>query len=338
MSGRRVIGVDAGGTKLLVGAVGDDMRVHRLVRRLWRGGDREEVVEVMAAAVQEAREAAPDAEAVGLGIPSLIDFRRGTSLTSVHLPLDGVPLREVMAERLGLPVCVDNDANAAVVAEHRHGAARGARDVVLLTLGTGIGGGLLLGGRVYRGSFGAGGELGHIVVDIDGPECFGGCPGRGCLEALVSGSALARDGLVAARSGQASRLERVLADGGEITAAAVAEAALAGDAVAREVVERAGRSLGAGITGLVNAFNPEVVVVGGGVMASGELLLRPAREVVAARALRPSRDGVRIVPAALGEEAGMLGAAALALDMAAGLDLEAPAGEAPGGGGSAAQR
>jgi glucokinase len=315
MSGRRVIGVDAGGTKLLVGAVGDDMHVHRLVRRLWRGGRRDDVLEVIAAAVDEVREEVPDAEAVGFGIPSLVDVRTGTSLTSVHLPLDGVPFRSLMAERFGLPVWVDNDANAAVVAEHRHGAGRGTHNVVLLTLGTGIGGGLVLDDRVYRGSFGAGAELGHMPVDVDGPRCFGACPGRGCLEALVSGSALARDGLAAARTAPDSRLGRALAEEREITGLLVTEAAVAGDEVAREVFERAGRSLGAGITGLVNAFNPDVVVVGGGVMAAGELLLGPAREVVATRALRPSREGVRIVPAGLGEEAGMLGAAMLALDM-----------------------
>lgn len=316
MSGRRVIGVDAGGTKLLGGVVDEDLAVHHRVRCLWRGGDRDEVLETIAAAVEEARAVAPDVEAVGFGIPSLVDTARGASLSSVHLPLGDVPFRELMAERLGLPVAVDNDATAAVVAEHRHGAARGAADVVLLTLGTGIGGGLVLGGRVYRGSLGAGAELGHMVVDVDGPECFGDCPGRGCLEALVSGSALARDGATAAREAPESALGRALAGGDEITGTLVTEAALAGDGAAREVMEHAGMRLGAGIVSLVNAFNPEVVVVGGGVMAAGELLLRPAREVVAVRALRPSREHVRILPARFGEEAGMLGAAALAFDVA----------------------
>lgn len=328
MSGPRVIGVDAGGTKLLAGSVGDELEVHHRVRRLWQDGDREDVMEVMAGAVEDAMAATPGgADAVGFGIPALVDVRRGVSLGSVHLPLDGVPFREWMEQRLGLPVWVDNDATAAVVAEHRHGAARGARDVVLLTLGTGIGGGLVLDGRVYRGSIGAGGELGHMVVDVDGPECFGSCPGRGCLEALVSGSALARDGGAAAREFPESGLGRALEAGNEITGVLVTGAALAGDEVAQEVVRSAGRSLGAGITGLVNAFNPEVVVVGGGVMGAGELLLGPAREVVAERALPPNRDGARIVAAGLGEEAGMLGAAALALDL-----LEARSGHAGGAG------
>jgi glucokinase len=315
MSGRRVIGVDAGGTKLLAAVVDEQLGVQHRARRLWEGGGREQVMTTMAAAVADARRAAPEVEAVGFGIPSLVDSRRGVSLSSVHLPLEGVPFREQMAERLGLPVWVDNDATAAIVAEHRHGAARGTRDAVLLTLGTGVGGGLVLGGQVYRGSLGAGGELGHMVVAVDGPDCFDDCPGRGCLEALVSGRALARDGAAAAREAPGSALGRAAASGREIDGMLVTEMARSGDETASELVRRAGRHLGAGITSLVNAFNPEVVVVGGGVMAAGELLLGPAREVVERRALRPSRELARIVPAALGEEAGMLGAATLAFDL-----------------------
>ena len=326
MSGRRVIGVDAGGTKLLAGVVDERMSVHHRVRRLWAGGGRDEVLETMAAAVEEARRATPEVEAVGFGIPSLVDCRDGSSLSSVHLPLEGVPFRELMSERLGLPVSVENDATAAAVAEHRHGAARGDRNVVLLTLGTGIGGGLVLNDRVYRGSVGAGAELGHMVVDVDGPECFGHCPGRGCLEALVSGSALARDGAIAARESPDSLLGLALADGRAITGALVTEAAIAGDPAAGAVMHHAGRMLGAGITGLVNAFNPDVVIVGGGVMAAGELLLGPAREVVTERALAPGRRHVRVVAAGLGDEAGMLGAATLALELAGAAEGEPSAG------------
>jgi glucokinase len=314
MSGRQVIGVDAGGTKLLCGVVDEAFEVQHRTLRTWRDEDRDGVLEAIAGVVGEARGAASEAVAVGIGIPALVRSGTGESVSSVHLPLDGVPVRELMMGRLGLPVVVENDATAAVVAEQRHGAARGALDVVLLTLGTGIGGGLLLGGRVYRGSLGFGAELGHMVVDLDGPECFGDCPGRGCLEAVASGQAIARDGVVAAREAPESELGRSLAAGREITGASVTEAALSGDAAARAVLEAVGQRLGAGITGLVNAFNPEVVVVGGGVMAAGELLLGPARRVVAERALRPSRALARVVPAALGEEAGMIGAATLAFE------------------------
>jgi glucokinase len=315
MPGKRVIGVDAGGTKLLAGVVDEQMAVHHTARRLWPGGDRDEVLETIASAVEEARDAAPDVAAIGFGIPSLVDLRTGLSLSSVHLPLDGFPFRQRMAERFNLPVWVDNDATAAAVAEHRHGAGRGQRNLVLLTLGTGIGGGLVLEDRIYRGSAGAGAELGHMVVDVDGPECFGGCPGRGCLEALVSGSALARDGAAAARESPDSLLAKAMVEGREMTGAAVTEAAVAGDPVAEAVVQHAGRMLGAGITGLVNAFDPDVVVVGGGVMAAGELLLAPARAVVTERALPVGRERARIVPAELGGDAGMLGAAELALEL-----------------------
>ena len=315
MSGRPVIGVDAGGTKLVAALVDERLDVGHSVRRQWLAGGREDVLDTIVSAVDEVRSGAPEAAAVGFGIPSHVDFRRGASLSSVHLPLAGVPFREVMAERLGLPVCVDNDATAAIVGEHRRGAARGCEDAVLLTLGTGVGGGLLLGGRVYRGSIGAGAELGHMVVDIDGPQCFDECPGRGCLEALVSGRALARDGTAAARRSPGSALGRALGQGEEVTGALVHAAACAGDSEAAAVLRLAGERLGAGVTSLVNAFNPEVVIVGGGVMGAGELLLEPARRVVAERALEPSREHVRLVAAALGDNAGVVGAAALALEL-----------------------
>lgn len=314
MSGRSVIGVDAGGTKLLCAAVDEELGVHHRSLRVWHGEDRDGVIEAIAAAVETAIAAMPEAEAVGIGVPSIVSPATGESLFSVHLPLDGVPVRSLMEKRLGLPVVVDNDATAAVLAEQRHGAAQGASNVVVLTLGTGIGGGVMLDGRVYRGPGGGGGELGHIVVDVDGPECFGDCPGRGCLEAVASGRAIAREGVEAARAAPQSELGRGLAAGREMTGTFVTAAALDGDAAALAVFERVGRRLGAGITGLVNAFNPEVVVVGGGVMAAGELLLGPAREVVAARALPPNRELVRVAAAGLGEEAGMIGAALLARD------------------------
>jgi glucokinase len=216
---------------------------------------------------------------------------------SVHLPLDDVPFGEVMADRLGIPVVVDNDANCATVAETRVGAARGCSWVVMLTLGTGIGGGLVLGGELYRGAVGAGAELGHVPVDLDGPECFGGCPGRGCLEALCSGSAIERDAGIPAEE--------------------VVGRAFAGDDAAVSLLRDVGVRLGAGLAGLAMTFNPEVIVIGGGVMAAGELLLAPAREELARRALAPASD-VRVVSAALGPEAGMIGAALLARDKVAG--------------------
>ena len=313
MHARRVIGIDAGGTKFLGGVVDEQLRVHHRVGRMIGGLGAEALLDVMAEAVLEARAVAPDADGVGFGIPSVVDQRRGSSVSSRHLPLGDVPFRELMAERLGLPVYVDNDANLAILAEHRFGAARFCSHAVLLTLGTGIGSGLVLDGRVYRGAAGGAAEIGHMTVDLDGPKCPGNCPNRGCLEALVSGAAIGRAGEAAALERPRSPLGRVQAEGREVTGQVVTELAREGDEAAAEILDRAGRMLGVGIVNVVNIFNPEVVIVGGGAIAAGELLLQPAREVVLERALDPNRELVRIVPAHFGHEAGMLGGAVLAL-------------------------
>lgn len=311
-----VIGVDLGGSKLLVGAVGPDLRVHHRVFRNARGDDAETVIDTIVEAVEEARSAAGmDLRAVGLGIPSLIDQRTGVAVTTVHLPLQGVPFRDVLAERLGVPVALDNDATAALVAELRHGAAREADVAALLTLGTGIGGSLAVGGQVVRGTVGAAGEWGHMVIDVDGPPCTPPCPNHGCLEVLASGRALGREALRLAQQRPESGLGRALASGREITGMLTTELAHDGDEAAREAVATIGSYLGVGIANVVNVLNPEVVVVGGGVIAAGELLLQPAREVVAERALAPSRDVVRIVPTHFGDASGMVGAAVLAMDL-----------------------
>lgn len=313
MSPRRVIGMDTGGTKLLGGVVDEALAVRDRVHRLWRGGGRREVLDMMVDAVDEARAAAPDAAAVGFGVPGLVDTETGAIGFSTHLPLDGVRFRELMEERLGLPVFVENDANLAALAEQRAGAARGALHMAMLTLGTGIGGGLVLGGRLYRGARGGAAELGHVVVDMDGPPCQGDCPNRGCLEVMASGTAIGREGRAAAEREPGSALGKELRAGREITGALVTELAHDGDAAARAVLALIGERLGVGIASIVNALNPEVVVIGGGAVAGGELLLEPARRVVAERALPPSRDQVSIETAHFGDEAGMVGAALLAL-------------------------
>ena len=229
-----------------------------------------------------------------------------------------MPFRDLMSERLGLPVAVDNDANVAALAEHRHGAARGADHAVMVALGTGIGGGLILGGQLYRGARGFAGELGHLVVDHDGEDCPGDCPGRGCLEVLASGTAIGRAGRGGgARSSRTPRSAAGPPRAGRSPAALVTELAHDGDEQSRDVLAGVGERLGAGLTGLVNAFDPEVVVIGGGAVAAGELLLAPARAVVAERALPPIAERVRIVPAHFGDESGMLGAAMVALEHAA---------------------
>jgi glucokinase len=314
MPPRRVIGIDAGGTKLLGGVVDDQMVVHHRVHRTWRGADRQETLAIFTDAVEEVRAAAPEVEAIGFGIPALVEWEAGVSRWSNHLPLDGVPFRDLMSERLGLPVVVDNDGNASILAEARGGAAAGARHAVMVLLGTGIAGGLWLNGEVYRGSRGVGAELGHAVLQLHGPDCPGDCPGRGCFEALVSGNAIGRQGLIVAEAEPDSALGRRLAAGDRIDGGVVTELAHAGDPQARAVMAEIGERLGYGLVGLVNVFNPEVIVIGGGGARGGELLLDPARAVVAERALGPPREGVRIVAAHYGDEAGMMGAALMALD------------------------
>jgi glucokinase len=315
MPGRRTIGVDMGGTKLLAGAVDPELSVHHRAHRTLIGLDQAGVIDAAVGAVAELREASKrEIAAVGFGIPSLIDRRSGRSVSSVHLPLADVQFGDVMAERLGLPVLMDNDGNLAALGEQRAGAAAGCRDAVVLTIGTGIASGLILDGRLYRGWLGAAGELGHMVIDYDGPPCHGNCPNRGCLEVMASGTALAREAVRLAAERPDSGLAAAADEGYALAGPLVTELAHDGDAAAMEALELIGRRLGVGLANIVNIFNPEAVVIGGGVMAAGELLLDPARAVMAERALPPSRDEVRIVPAELGAEAGMVGAAVLAFD------------------------
>ncbi len=298
MFSSRTIGIDVGGTKILAGVVERDGTVSRVERRPTPIESTEAFLTGLAEIVDSLRD--DTVMAVGIGIPSTVDQRDGSSVFSVHVPIAGVPLRERGEHYLGLPVAVDNDANAAAVAEWTVGAGRGTKDMVLLTLGTGIGGGLILGGRLYRGSTGAAAELGHMVIEFDGPECRGFCTGRGHFEQFVSGSA-------------ATEIARQLL-GDDADARALVAAARAGDERAAGAFVEMGRRLGAGIASLVNIFDPELVVVGGGFGDALDLMLEPALETLARDGMPPARDRVRVVPAALGEQAGMVGAGLIAFE------------------------
>lgn len=307
------IGVDLGGTKLLVGVVDSKQQVLYTSRETSAGRTEAELVDHLADELREAKEARPDAVAAGLGIPCTIDRERGVAINAVNLPITDVPIRDVMTERLGFPVFIDNDANCAALAEHRFGAARGATNAVVLTIGTGIGGGLIVDGEVFRGSTGAGAELGHVVVDWDGPPCQGTCPNHGCVETMSSGTALAREGAAAAGRGPDSVLGLALARGEGVTGQTVTEAARDGDHAAREVLNRAGRFLGVALASFANTFDPDVIVVGGGVAeGAGNLLLDPARAELRERAL-PPMNRVEVKAAELGGDSGMVGAAAMAM-------------------------
>jgi glucokinase len=289
----RAIGVDVGGTKILAGVVDRNGTVDRHESRSTPVSSEEALLGELDWIVESLL--GDDVVALGFGLPSRIDQRVGRAVGSVHVPLTDVPIRDRMAGRFGLPVGIDNDANAAAIAEWRLGAGRGASNVVMLTLGTGIGGGLILDGRPFRGSIGAGAELGHMVLDYGGTPCLGACTGRGHFEALAAGSAA--DALAVRRFGEGADAHRLVVEASDGNEGAAAD--LAG----------VGRRLGAGIASLVNVFDPELVIIGGGFAEAAELILGPARETFAVEALPPSRDLVRIVPAALGVEAGMVGAA-----------------------------
>jgi glucokinase len=290
-----VIGVDVGGTKILSGIV--DRQGHVLERHELESPERSE--EEVLGALDSAVEAllADEIEAIGFGIPSNLDRRTGHILRATNLPLDDFDLAGHARERFGLPVGIENDANAASLAEWKLGAARGVSNLVMLTLGTGVGGGIVLDGRLYRGWA----EIGHIVVDVDGPPCQGNCHGRGHLEAVASGSA-------------ADRAARELW-GDEADASDLLERARAGDQEARARLTKIAEALGAAIGSLANLFDPELVVVGGGFgEAAADFLLGPAQERARQEALAPADESLRVVLAELGSDAGLVGAGLIAFE------------------------
>lgn len=295
MAAPLVIGVDVGGTKILSGIV--DRQGNVLDRHELESPEQseEEVVGALDAAVEALL--GDEIEAIGFGIPSNLDRRTGHILRATNLPLDDFDLAGHARARFGLPVGIENDANAASLAEWKLGAGRGVSNLVMLTLGTGVGGGIVLDGRLYRGWA----EMGHIVVDVDGPPCQGNCHGRGHLEALASGSA-------------ADRAARELG-GPEANASDLLERARAGDQAARARLAEIADALGAAIGSLANLFDPELVVVGGGFgEAGGELLLGPAQERARREALAPADETLRVVLAELGSDAGLVGAGLIAFE------------------------
>ncbi|MGC9220339.1 MAG: ROK family protein [Solirubrobacteraceae bacterium] len=315
MPSRLVVGVDIGGTKLAAGVVDAQLQIHQRAQCSMRGLETPALLDRIAGTVEKLASSAPgEVEAVGFGIPSLIDRRTDTSVVAVNLPLADLRFGALMAERLDVPVFFDNDGNLAALAEHRVGAGRGTQQMLFIGLGTGISGGIIINGELYRGWIGSGGELGHMVLDMDGPPCQGNCPNHGCFEALASGTALRREALRVAQQEPDSALGRALRAGRQIDGALVTELAHDGDAAAVSVMELIGTRLGVALASYTNIFNPERIVVGGGVMAAGEMLLRPARAELMKRALPPARDNVTVVAAEFGADAGVVGAAALAFD------------------------
>ena len=303
------VGIDVGGTKIAALLVD---RAGRVVARETRATPADDQPATLDTMVDVALAlSSDDVVAVGVAAAGLIDLD-GVMRFAPNLAWRDVPLAAHVGRALRLPVVADNDNNAAAWGEYRFGAGQRARSLLLVGVGTGIGGGIVLDGRLYRGAGGFAAEIGHIVVLPDGPEC--GCGNRGCWEQLGSGSAITRGGVAAAARHPHSLLVRM--SGGDptaITGSMVTEAARAGDAVSRGVLVEVGHWLGIGIAALVNVLDPDVVVVGGGASRAGDLLLEPLRDSfdrhVEARAWRPH---LSIVPARLGNDAGAIGAASLA--------------------------
>jgi glucokinase len=289
-----VIGVDVGATKILSGVVDGDGRILRSVERHTPEGSEDEVLAALGDAIGGLLD--DPIVAVGLGVPSHLERGTRRVLQATNMALANLDLGSYVSERFGLPARVENDANAATLAEWKLGAGRGASTLVVLTLGTGVGGGLVLDDRLYRGWA----EVGHVVVEVDGPPCQGACHGRGHLEAMASGTA-------------ADRAARELW-GDDADSHLLVERARVGDEEALARLGRMGHVLGAAIGSFVNLFDPELVIVGGGFgVAAGDLVLEPAREAARREALAPADERLRIVPAELGPKAGLVGAALVGL-------------------------
>jgi len=308
-AGPFVVGVDLGQTKILVGRVDEEGNT-TAVAQVPTPTDREMLLATLDALIVERLN--DDASGVAVAAAPLVDHRMGTLLWPGSLPLRDFPLRDYLVERHHVNAIVENDANAAAFGEWRVGAGQHTKNMILLTIGTGVGGGLIIDKHLYRGAGGVAGELGHIMLDRDGPTCSDGCHGTGHLEAFASGTAIIRHAKEAARLRPTTLLARALAatsDGGAVVAAA-----REGCPDAMRIINIVGEWLGYGITTLVNVFNPEMVVIGGGVSAAGELLLSPARRIVAQTALEPACSQFRLVTAQLGTRAGLVGAGLLAHD------------------------
>jgi glucokinase len=305
--------VDVGGTKVAAARV-DGSKCVAHVEKPTELDSSEALIEQIESVVREVIDSEGEPEAIGVGLPSQIDFATGTVVASVNIPLEGVPLGKELGDRLKIPVHVDNDANVAALAEAYFVEGGPARHLVMYTLGTGVGGGVVIDGRIFRGATGLGAELGHQVIDWDGPDCPGTCPNRGCLEALCSGMALERDATEFAQDHPDSVIGRLLSesDRDKVRGRDVVKAGRDGDESALKLLERLGTYLGVGLSGAINTFEPEYIVIGGGLSQGADMFLDRAREEAQARALPALVERVKIQLAEGGAKAGLIGAGLLA--------------------------
>lgn len=308
-----IIGVDVGGTKVAA-AVIRDASVRNAVEHPTDVTSSNAVIAGVVAAVEEVSEQCGEPAAVGLGMPSQIEFATGTILSSVNIPLEGVPLREELGTRLGVPVFVDNDANCAALAEAQMVPDPPAQHLVMITLGTGVGGGVVIDGKIERGHDGLGAELGHVIVDGEAAlDCEGdGFPRPGSLEWVCSGTGLERAATAVATRNPVGALGRKLAEDGRVSGRDAVAAAEDGDSEALGVFERHGRWLGLGIAGVINTFQPEHVVIGGGLSRAADLFLDSACREAAKHTLPALWERASVGLARAGAEAGVIGAGVLA--------------------------
>jgi glucokinase len=307
------IGVDVGGTKIATAT----MQAGELSQsRLWETeqGSQEALVEQLVEAIEAVR--APDSQAVGIGVPSVVEFKTGRIRSSVNIPLEDVPLRELLTDRVGLPVFVENDASCAALAEAFENGRLTCPHLVLFTIGTGVGGGWVLNGRLYRGATGAAAEVGHTIIGLDltggAPQEPGEFPQPGSLEALASGRALDRLAHAAASAHPDSYLGRARAEKGDVDGTDVVDGAHQGDAACRDCVRILGERIGIGVANAINTFDPLEVVIGGGVSRAGEELLEPIRRVAFQHVVPGAGTETTIRIARHGPQAGVLGAALIA--------------------------
>lgn len=308
------IGVDVGGTRVAAGLIERKGRVIRDARASTPQSGPFAVIDTIIDLVEEVSVGTHPSEiaGVGIGLPAQVDFLRQSVEFCTNLPLAGVDVRSLVMSRTKREVTVDNDGHLAALGESRYGAAQGSRDFIMLTLGTGVGGGIFVQGEPYRGSRGLGGEVGHIVLELDGPPCP--CGGRGHLEAFIGRPAIGEAGRQAAKAYKGKAIaDAAGGDPKKITAESVIAAAKKGDPVAREILLERGSILGRALVGFVNIFNPQLIVIGGGVGEAPDFLVERAAEVMREEALAGRRD-VEISQAVLGNDAGILGAAAMAFD------------------------
>jgi glucokinase len=316
-----VLGVDVGGTKVAVAAV-EGVRATHASEHPTVLLSADALLDGVEHVVRDVMRDAGEPEAIGVGVPSQIEFATGTVETSVNIPLTGVPLREELGRRFGVPVFVDNDANCAALAEAH---IVGESHLVMLTLGTGVGGGVVIDGLTFRGAHGLGAELGHMTINPDGPPCPGNCPNRGCLEAYCSGQALERDATELAKDKPDSALAARLGPDRKVSGRELVAAADQGDPDALLLMENVGRMLGIGIANYVNVFQPARLAIGGGLSRASHLFLDRAVQEAGARALPALWKRVNVALAEGGADAGVIGAGLLAaLELARDRDTEKP--------------